>query len=515
MNSKSLFTIVVLLFSTTLAFAQTFEEYKQQTMREFQQYKSKQEKAFQEYRDRINAEYAAMMQQMWESYDAHAAVKRPTRPEPPKPVVKEPKAQSEPQPKVEPQPKPEPIPQQKPEVEPQPRPEPQPKTEPKPQPQPEPESEPKPEPKPVQTPSMPSFKFNYYGMMCSVGMDDSFHYSLNDTSNQTIAGVWQLLSNQKSYDLVEELLKIKSLLSLCDWGYIMLTEKMTTAYYGSRNNEARLMQIFLLIQSGYKARIAICNNNITLMLPIEDPQTDVYGYPYLLKDGVKYYIMDKISGQTSVSFFDKEFPNEKLCSLAIDQRPVFMPNPSASRTLQSKRYSQIAFNLSTNVNLVNFYNDYPQISDWSVYVNAPFGEDTHSLLYNKLKAAIADKSKTEAANMLLDFVQTAFAYRTDQEQFGYERPLFSEELLYYPYCDCEDRSIFYARLVKDLLGLEVVLINYPGHLATAVCFGQDIPGTYIVWKDRRYYICDPTYINSSIGDQMPNMTQIIDVIEVN
>ena len=30
-------------------------------------------------------------------------------------------------------------------------------------------------------------------------------------------------------------------------------------------------------------------------------------------------------------------------------------------------------------------------------------------------------------------------------------------MYYYPYSDCEDRSILFARLVKDLLGLDVVM----------------------------------------------------------
>lgn len=89
------------------------------------------------------------------------------------------------------------------------------------------------------------------------------------------------------------------------------------------------------------------------------------------------------------------------------------------------------------------------------------------------------KSKSEAANTLIDFVQTAFEYKTDEEQFGYERPLFADETLYYPYSDCEDRAIFYSILVRDLLGLDVVLLHYPNHLATAVSFGEEIADTIL------------------------------------
>ena len=114
----------------------------------------------------------------------------------------------------------------------------------------------------------------------------------------------------------------------------------------------------------------------------------------------------------------------------------------------------------------------------------------------------------EAANMLIDFVQTAFAYQTDGEQFGYEKPFFVDELFYYPYCDCEDRSILYSRLVRSLLNLDVVLLDYPNHIATAVCFTEQVEGDYILVNGKKYVICDPTYIGASIGMAMPQFKSV-------
>ena len=105
---------------------------------------------------------------------------------------------------------------------------------------------------------------------------------------------------------------------------------------------------------------------------------------------------------------------------------------------------------------------------------------------------------------MLHFVQNAFEYQTDDVQFGVERPLFADEMLYYPYCDCEDRSIFYSILVRDLLGLDVVLLNYPRHLATAVRFVDEMDGDHIILSGKRYTICDPTYIGANIGEAMPD-----------
>ena len=126
-------------------------------------------------------------------------------------------------------------------------------------------------------------------------------------------------------------------------------------------------------------------------------------------------------------------------------------------------------------------------------------------LYPALQKAIQGKSQYEAANVLLNFVQTAFIYEYDDKVWGGDRAFFAEESLYYPYCDCEDRSILFSRLIRDLLGLKVLLVYYPGHLATAVCFTDNVTGDYISLNNQKYVVCDPTYIGAPVGATMPDM----------
>lgn len=180
-------------------------------------------------------------------------------------------------------------------------------------------------------------------------------------------------------------------------------------------------------------------------------------------------------------------------------------SPVGERQFRSKRYPQLAVTVAPNRNLLDFYNNYPLSNDWDMYALASLDEATEAMLYPALRNAVAGKSKREAADILIDFVQTAFEYKTDPEQFGYERPLFGDETFYYPYSDCEDRSILYSILVRELLGLDAALIAYPNHLATAVCFGDDAQGDYITVGGRRYTVCDPTYIGASTGMTMPDM----------
>ncbi len=103
-------------------------------------------------------------------------------------------------------------------------------------------------------------------------------------------------------------------------------------------------------------------------------------------------------------------------------------------------------------------------------------------------------------------MQTAFVYEYDDKVWGADPAFFADETLYYPYCDCEDRSILLTRIVRDLLNLKCALVYYPGHLATAVALGEDATGDFIRVGEEKFLVCDPTYINAPIGRTMPGLS---------
>ena len=140
-----------------------------------------------------------------------------------------------------------------------------------------------------------------------------------------------------------------------------------------------------------------------------------------------------------------------------------------------------------------------------MYANTQLEDGVKKMLYPALRDIIQGLSQQDAANVLINWVQTAFVYELDDKVWGHDRAFFAEESLYYPYCDCEDRSILFSRLIRDLLELDVVLVFYPGHLATAVHFTDDIKGDYIMVEGKKFLICDPTYIGAPIGLTMKGM----------
>ena len=140
-----------------------------------------------------------------------------------------------------------------------------------------------------------------------------------------------------------------------------------------------------------------------------------------------------------------------------------------------------------------------------MYANTPLSDEMKQNIYPYLAQQLKGNTYREAVEQLLNFVQTAFVYEYDDKVWGSDRAFFAEETLHYPYADCEDRSIFFSRLVRDLLGLPVILVYYPGHLATAVAFPGQEQGDYIMLNGQRFTICDPTYIGAPVGATMPRM----------
>ena len=58
--------------------------------------------------------------------------------------------------------------------------------------------------------------------------------------------------------------------------------------------------------------------------------------------------------------------------------------------------------------------------------------------------------------------------------------------------------------MRELLKLDVVLLDYPNHIAAAVCFSDEsVSGDYVRVDNRKYVVCDPTYINALAGEAMP------------
>lgn len=327
---------------------------------------------------------------------------------------------------------------------------------------------------------------------------------LSRLDENAIADAYETMCNSDYKPLLADCAQARRDLQLNDWGVFMLVRQIADTYCGTAN-ESIVMQQFLLNEMGYKARMARrADANKMLLFVATDCR--IYGYPYITLNGQEYYNLSGNNEQCQFYMCQKDSPKAKNnVGMLLKEAPNF-PGTMATSTHQAKG-SAAQVTVAVPKGLMDFYKSYPQC-DYSVYFKAQVNGEMENKILSSLAPLVQGKSEADAANILINFVQTAFQYQTDDQQFGYEKPFFVEELFYYPYSDCEDRSILFSYLVKKLLGLDVVLLDYPEHIATAVRFNGNIGGDYLMVGGQKYTVCDPTYIGASIGMTMPKFKTV-------
>ena len=484
MKRSALYALLVACVVTIPVKAQVdpFEEFRRQIDQKSSSFESRVNTDFEDFRQKVNAEYAAAVEKSWKAFHSMEKIAKPKEERVPpvifkgkkdQPVKNTPKPIEEVIPVVEPQPQPQPV---------------------------APIEE-------VPGPVASYFHFQYCNTPLKVRLGDEQRFEMNGTNERAIAKVWKTLSGEAYNNVLKDCLQIREEHKLCDWAYLQMLKSLSTAYFGNRHNESVLLMAFLYSQSGYKMRLARLNEKIYLLYASDHT---IYDMRYWVLDGAKYYPMDCNADQVNIC--SATYPNERPLSLQISSEQLFQMQNSKSRQLQAANYKDIKAVVNTNENLIRFFNDYPSsmLNDdfgtrWAMYANTALSAQARQSLYPVLKRAIAGKSQHEGVSRILNFVQTALVYDYDDKVWGHDRAFFADETLYYPYCDCEDRSILFSRIVRDLMGLDVVLVYYPGHLATAVHFTEHVTGDYLNVQGDRYVICDPTYIGAPVGSTMPNM----------
>lgn len=267
-------------------------------------------------------------------------------------------------------------------------------------------------------------------------------------------------------------------------------------------NNATLLCWYLLLQNGYDVKIGFRKSKVFLLINFKP---EVYGIAYYRIGEKLYYLLPEETDAGMLQICSLNFPGEvKSCS--FDVFPA-LAQPAESNKIQMRSFSFQFHNKQQQIELpylpthIQFYEKYPQMG---------FGNYRQSKevdLFNRVvKKAFAEKieslNELDKVQYLLSFAQS-FPYKTDQQQFGKEKWMFPQEAIYYPYLDCDDRSILFSYLISLLTDLPVIGLLYPDHICTAVAFNNSVAGTSLMWKGRKYTVCDPTYINSSIGMSMP------------
>lgn len=438
------------------------------------------------FRKTVLENYAKYLQGVWDEYEQFKGIKRDHEP---KPSIA-PKADVKPQDVT-------PI-QSAPEV--------------KPTVQPVPTDNPIPV-KPIAPCTLPNMSFPFYGMKLSTVLCHA--QTIDGIEHQAIAKAWDAYRQDRVMkDILLSLQSLAMAYDLNDWFTFELVRNYTEAL--CKNHESKtVLQHFLLVNMGYDVRLASCGNQLLLLVPFTQ---QVYERSYLVIDGKKYYVFDDHSTSKiqNAGVYTCRLPNEtdkgRNIDLTIRGGNIGIKTGVAHRFSMSD--GKISLQGFVDEGTMEAIRRYPQM-DIPFYAMSTIDSNFHQSLLAQVNEQIRGCSEKEAVARILHFVQYAFDYATDREQHGYEKPYFIEENFYYPKNDCEDRAILFAFLVHNLLGLDVHLVQYPGHECTAVNFSTtQMNGDGYMYKGKAFYICDPTFIGALIGQCMPGYRNVKPTVEL-
>ena len=366
---------------------------------------------------------------------------------------------------------------------------------------------------PIAPSALPNMSFSFYGMKLSAVLCHA--QTIDDIEHQAIAKVWNAYRQDRVMkDVIRSLQSLTMAYGLNDWFTFELVRNYTEST--CKNLASKIvLQHFLLVNMGYDIRLSSCGNQLLLLVPFNQ---QVYERSYLFIDGKKYYVFydDSTSKVQNAGIYTCRLPNEtdkgRNIDLTIRGGNIGIKTGVAHRFSMSD--GKISLQGSVDEGTMEAIRRYPQM-DIPFYAMSTIDSNFHRSLLTQVKEQIQGCSEKESVYRILHFVQYAFDYATDGEQHGYEKPYFIEENFYYPKNDCEDRAILFAFLVRNVLGLDVHLVQYPGHECTAVNFTtSQMNGDGYMYKGKTFYICDPTFIGASIGQCMPDYRNAKPVVEL-
>lgn len=352
----------------------------------------------------------------------------------------------------------------------------------------------------------PTTEVELFGAMHKVVYFDVFGSTrVQRLSNETIADYWMVLAGSPYITAVDDIRAIAEKYRWSDWATTVFVRRYAETIAKDENSQIALTW-FLLNKLGYTVHVGYQGNKLVIIAPAT---TKVYAVPRYTMDGsaLAFYMMDYLnknaSGIRSIhTYAAEDITHENTLELHIRQNPLLEPNIVQKRVRFATLDKMVEADLRFDLNRVDFLKTYPQ-TDLSVFFNAPVSPVFEESVRSALEPLLEGKSQGEQLNVLLRFVQTGFEYKTDTQQFSRQRFMTPDEIMFYPYSDCDDRAILFSYLVKTLLGLEVVGLEYSTHVATAVLADRSLAGDRVTHNGKSYLVCDPTYIMADYGMTMP------------
>lgn len=348
--------------------------------------------------------------------------------------------------------------------------------------------------------SAAEINFQFYSEQCSVQYDpDILPRQRLRVNGSSIAQFYSFLEKSKHQSLLDNLKQQKEQYKLNDWLYYQLIIEACNKIYAQQSaNEKSLLVWFVLNKSGLDARITFREQEIYLCAYTQDK---VFEVPLIRQDQKTFVNLSEVNqptiGQEPVYLLDfVANPQGRSFSFSLKEMPSFRQEIEQKYIKFQFQDSLYNWPVQVNRTYIKLMERYPFVNEVE-YIEAPMSSPLLNSLLPQIKQSIQGMDAKTSVQFLVAFTRNAFRYMEDKSYFGRSKPMIPDEVLHYPFSDCEDRSALFYSLVRELLALPMVLIAYPDHLTVAVHLPES-EGENIYYQGKRYLFCDPTGPANSI-----------------
>ncbi|WP_413667979.1 hypothetical protein ACEN9X_26405 [Mucilaginibacter sp. Mucisp86] len=315
--------------------------------------------------------------------------------------------------------------------------------------------------------------------------------------------------------LLQALLSYKEEHKLNDWLYYQLVRKTAQQISPKEKNYSNytLYKWFLMVKSGYDARLALAGKKIIFYVYNNEDISDIPSYTV---DGKKYMCLNIHDYPGTDLTTEPAMPVNidvpgavNPFSYKVTRMPEFTPADYIEKDLQfTYRHKAYYFKIKLNPLVDSIFRNYPVV-DFESYFNIPLSKETYGSLIPLLKQNVSRMDVTKGVDYLMHFTRYAFLYENDNINFGKEKRLSPEETLFAQYSDCDDRAALFFYLVKEIYNLPMIAVLYPTHITMAVQFEKPV-GKPLLYKGKAYSFCEPTpqLHDLKIGQVSASLTQI-------
>jgi hypothetical protein len=339
-----------------------------------------------------------------------------------------------------------------------------------------------------------------YGHKVSINFQKPVRQVAQPLQQSAIQHYLAQVSANSLADLLTQMDAVSQKFGMDDMAYLLFAQKVSQKIYADFF-EQNLFKYQLLKHKGYRVILGYSEDYLTVYANLD---FKVHNVAFVEHAGFTYTDLSFAQHLETCEEQLFELPQNGRAVTMNESRPPFFEALSRPYSVHFE-YEGMSYHFQglLNQSLVQYYRELPAIEFGQVYLNYQMSGLSKGSLVNALKQATKHMFPSKQIDFLLQFAQTAFPYKKDFDAIGIEKFAFPEEVLANQYADCEDKSVLFAYLAKEVLDLpSVALIYYvDNHLNVGVAFNHKSAYNFI-YNNQKYLVCEPSGLGFKPGDNV-------------